>query len=196
MYFCGKMAKNNCQENRPIQPLQSGNIWGISHETIFPLALPMVIAGVEGFAQEGVTHGSLGVMRRFSPLACRQVGHEGQTLCWWWNMSSWAHARQLPSPLATDGWLQPTRKGWVLPYAPYCGESQGFPKHLYLLQYYFNRTFQLAGTNPWRKICIYSYYSSARPGWQPEMILHNLDKQFFLRHHRGCLPWAKGLQSC
>lgn len=94
---CGKMAKNNCQENEPIQPLQSGNIWGILLKTIFPLPLPRVLAGAEGFAREGVTHGSLGETRRFSPLSCRRVGHEGQTLCRWCNMNPQAHARQLHS---------------------------------------------------------------------------------------------------
>lgn len=38
------------------------------------------------------------------------------------------------------------------PRAPHCGECQGFPEHLYLLQYCFNRTLPLAGGNPWRKV--------------------------------------------
>lgn len=52
-------------------------------------------------------------------------------------------------PLARHGWLQPTQEGWDGPHAP--GESQGFLKHLHLLQHYFNRTLPSAGTNPWRK---------------------------------------------
>lgn len=43
-------------------------------------------------------------------------------------------------------------EGWDLPLAPHRGEHQGFRKHLYLLQYYFNRLFPLASTNPWRKV--------------------------------------------
>lgn len=39
-------------------------------------------------------------------------------------------------------------------------------------------------------------HSSARPGWEPGMTLHNLDKHFFPRLHGACLPWEKALQSC
>lgn len=106
------MAKINCQENGSNQLLQSENIWGILHKTIFPLPLPGVGAGAEGFVWEEVTHGSLGKTRRSRALPCRRVGRRGQALCRWWNRICEAipdharlcqampdHTRQLHSPL-------------------------------------------------------------------------------------------------
>lgn len=121
---CGKMAKNNCQENGPNQPLQSENIWGILHKTIFPLPLPRVGAGAEGFVWEGVTHGSLGKTRRSRPLPCRRVGCRGQALCRWWNRiheampGSSAHPCQAWMAPAHSGRLRCATRSWREPRLP------------------------------------------------------------------------------
>lgn len=95
------------------------------------------------------------------------------------------HARQLHSPSPEMDVSSPLWKAEMRLLESAKASSNTFTCSSVIL-------FPTSWQKPLEKRGIDCDHSSARPGWEPGMILHNLDKHFFPRLHGACSAMGKG----